>query len=176
MDIYAFTPGTTPLLVSMPIADLAAAGPAAAPDRRGAGAARHDWHVDRLYDFARGLGAGILRATHSRYVIDLNRPPTTGRSIRGEQYRAGADDLVRRRASIAPARRPTRPRSPSAWRAIGGPITSGSRPSSPPASRFDVALLFDAHSIRSVVPRFFPGRLPDLNLGSRRRPDAAPPI
>src|SRR6185295_10322101 len=32
--------------------------------------------------------------------------------------------------------------------------------------RFGVALLFDAHSIRSVVPRFFAGRLPDLNLGT----------
>ena len=34
-------------------------------------------------------------------------------------------------------------------------------------------VLWDAHSIRSVVPRFFDGRLPDLNLadcGRRRRP------
>ena len=34
-----------------------------------------DWHIERLYDFARDLGAGMLVATHSRYVIDLNRPP-----------------------------------------------------------------------------------------------------
>ena len=27
-------------------------------------------------------------------------------------------------------------------------------------------VLYDAHSIRSVVPRFFDGRLPDLNLGT----------
>ena len=29
-----------------------------------------------------------------------------------------------------------------------------------------VAVIWDAHSIRSRVPRFFEGRLPDLNLGS----------
>jgi N-formylglutamate amidohydrolase len=30
------------------------------------------------------------------------------------------------------------------------------------------AILLDAHSIRSEVPRFFDGRLPDLNLGTAR--------
>ena len=34
-----------------------------------------DWHLERLYDFADALGASVLVATHSRYVIDLNRPP-----------------------------------------------------------------------------------------------------
>ena len=29
-----------------------------------------------------------------------------------------------------------------------------------------VAVLWDAHSIRSVLPRFFEGKLPDLNLGT----------
>jgi len=34
-----------------------------------------DWFVPELYDFYRDLGASIIRATHSRYVVDLNRPP-----------------------------------------------------------------------------------------------------
>src|SRR6185369_285228 len=34
-----------------------------------------DWHLDRLYAFARELGASVLQARLSRYVIDLNRPP-----------------------------------------------------------------------------------------------------
>lgn len=29
-----------------------------------------------------------------------------------------------------------------------------------------MAVLWDAHSIRSVLPRFFEGKLPDLNLGT----------
>ena len=74
--VFRFASGNAPLLVSMPHvgielpADIAArvSAPAQAlPDT--------DWHVDRLYDFAAGLGASLLRARYSRYVIDLNRPP-----------------------------------------------------------------------------------------------------
>jgi N-formylglutamate deformylase len=32
-----------------------------------------DWYLDRLYDFLPELGISILQATHSRYVVDLNR-------------------------------------------------------------------------------------------------------
>ena len=34
-----------------------------------------DWHVARLYEFAREMGASILVPRYSRYVVDLNRPP-----------------------------------------------------------------------------------------------------
>lgn len=32
-----------------------------------------DWHLDKLYDFLTDLGITVLQATHSRYVVDLNR-------------------------------------------------------------------------------------------------------
>lgn len=32
-----------------------------------------DWHLDKLYSFLPELGITVLQATHSRYVIDLNR-------------------------------------------------------------------------------------------------------
>ncbi len=32
-----------------------------------------DWHLDQLYDFLPQLGITVLQATHSRYVVDLNR-------------------------------------------------------------------------------------------------------
>ena len=40
-----------------------------------------DWHLDQLYDFLPRLGVTMLQATHSRYVVDLNRalkPPYFG--------------------------------------------------------------------------------------------------
>ena len=40
-----------------------------------------DWHLDQLYDFLPKLGITLLQATHSRYVVDLNRslkPPYFG--------------------------------------------------------------------------------------------------
>ena len=35
-----------------------------------------DWHVEQLCAFAHDSGVTSLIATHSRYVIDLNRDPT----------------------------------------------------------------------------------------------------
>jgi N-formylglutamate deformylase len=32
-----------------------------------------DWHLDKLYDFLPELGITVLQATHSRYVVNLNR-------------------------------------------------------------------------------------------------------
>jgi N-formylglutamate deformylase len=32
-----------------------------------------DWHLDKLYDFLPDLGVTMLQATHSRYVVNLNR-------------------------------------------------------------------------------------------------------
>ena len=45
-----------------------------------------DWHVEKLYAFARDAGATLLCATHSRYVVDLNRDPS------GAALYAGADN------------------------------------------------------------------------------------
>jgi N-formylglutamate amidohydrolase len=33
-----------------------------------------DWHLDQLYRSLPALGITVLQATHSRYVVDLNRP------------------------------------------------------------------------------------------------------
>ena len=76
MDPFRFREGRTPLLVSMPHVGLHIPGDTATgmtklaltlPDT--------DWHIDQLYDFLDDLGASVIAATHSRYVIDLNRPP-----------------------------------------------------------------------------------------------------
>ena len=76
MDTYTLHRGTAPLLISLPHdgstipAELAArmtASARRAPDT--------DWHVSKLYAFARDLGASVLVPEYSRYVVDLNRPP-----------------------------------------------------------------------------------------------------
>src|SRR5262249_14013029 len=76
MELYKFRAGRAPLLVSMPHTGTHMPGGIAA---RLAPVAREvpdtDWHLERLYDFLDDLGASVLVATHSRYVVDLNRPP-----------------------------------------------------------------------------------------------------
>lgn len=40
-----------------------------------------DWYLDKLYDFLPSFGVTVIQATHSRYVVDLNRQikePTFG--------------------------------------------------------------------------------------------------
>ena len=169
MEIFRFSEGAAPLLVSIPHCGTSVSDDLAArmtpealalPDT--------DWHVDRLYDFAVGLGASVLAATHSRYVIDLNRSsdnaplypgadntglcPTTT-FAREPIYRAGQEpDAAEVSRRVGSFWRPFHERLEAEIARIRG--------------SHGFALLFDAHSIRSEVPRFFAGRLADLNLGT----------
>ncbi len=170
-DVYDFAPGTTPLLVSIPHDGRAIPDDIAA---RMTGAARAipdtDWHVRQLYDFAAALGAGVLAARYSRYVVDLNRDPDGAALYPGADnteivplatfdrepvYRPGAEpDDEETAGRIARFWRPYHRRLAAQLGAL--------------RERHGRALLFDAHSIRSVVPRFFEGRLPDFNFGTAR--------
>ena len=70
---FALHRGHTPLLISMPHvgthlpADLK---PRLVP--RALQVEDTDWHLDRLYAFARDLGASLIVPVESRIVIDLN--------------------------------------------------------------------------------------------------------
>ena len=81
--VFRLHQGTQPLLISMPHV-----GTYVPPElaKRFTPEAREvpdtDWHLERLYAFAETLGASLLIATHSRYVMDLNRPPVWRSAIR----------------------------------------------------------------------------------------------
>ena len=75
--VYDFHRGTTPLLISIPHAGTAVAGRdrAALHGHRSRRCRTPTGTCDQLYDFARDLGASIIKANYSRYVVDLNRSP-----------------------------------------------------------------------------------------------------
>ena len=173
---YRFSPGTTPLLVSCPhVGTHIPAGIAARMTDDALELADTDWHIERLYGFARGLGASMLVATHSRYVIDLNRPPDgsvlyananntelcpTTRFDLKPVYRGGqAPDEAEIKARVERYWRPYHDRLAVELKRL--------------KERFGYALLWDAHSIASDVPRFHQGKLWDLNLGSADGTSAA---
>jgi len=127
-----------------------------------------DWRVDELYDFAGSLGATVLEAHTSRYVVDLNRPPDGAPLYPGQAetelcptrlfdgspvYRPGCDpdagEVERRRTAYW---QPYHDRLEAELTRV--------------CSRHGHAILFDCHSIAPVVPRLFDGRLPALNLGT----------
>jgi len=169
MDTYSYTEGSSPLLLSLPHDGTAIPDAIAARmTETGRGVPDTDWQVSRLYGFAAAVGASILRPVYSRYVVDLNRPPdgaalypgapNTGlcptASFAGESlYQTGAepdpDEIEARRARYWQPYHKQLRETLAALRA-----------------RHGFALLWDAHSIRSRVSRLFPGRLPDLNLGT----------
>jgi N-formylglutamate amidohydrolase len=169
MELWTLVRGDAPIIVDVPHAGthvpdaiaLRLAGPAlAVPDT--------DWHVDRLYAFARSIGATLLVATHSRYVVDLNRDPS------GAALYPGADNTelcpTRTFASepiYADGETPDE-REIAARRAVYyDPYHATLKAEIDRVrARHGYAILLDAHSIRSRVPRFFEGRLPDLNLGT----------
>ena len=169
MNIFKFHKGTTPLLVSIPHCGIHVPADIEAkltPEARLL--ADTDWHVERLYDFAQGMGAGVIAATHSRYVIDLNRPPD------GAPLYPGADNTelcpttsFAREPLYNPGEAPDKDeierRVETFWRPYHDRLAAEIERL---RNAHGVALLFDAHSIRSEVPRFFEGRLSDFNLGT----------
>ncbi|MEI9904703.1 MAG: N-formylglutamate amidohydrolase [Asticcacaulis sp.] len=77
--LFDFHPGDGPLVVAAPhVGTCVPPGIAAQMNETGLLLRETDFHVHRLFDFARGLGATTLFATHSRYVVDLNRDPGGG--------------------------------------------------------------------------------------------------
>lgn len=169
MEPFRFTAGSTPLLVSIPHAGTyvspeieARLSPAAQP------LPDTDWHVDRLYDFLDDLGAARIVAGHSRYAIDLNRGPD------GKPLYPGADNT-----ELCPSATFANEPIYRDGQVLGEPEIAARRESiwrpyhdrlalalEEIKARHGIALLWEAHSIRSQVPRFFEGRLPDLNFGT----------
>lgn len=176
-ECYRLRPGTAPLLVSMPhVGTSLAPGLAERMTPAGRLLADTDWHVDRLYDFLDGLDASVISAVQSRYVIDLNRPPDgaplyPGASETGlcpitsfGQEPLYLGDAVPDAAEVS-ARR-SRYWQPYHDRLRGELARL--------RARHERVVLWDAHSIRSRVPRFFEGRLPDLNFGTAEGASADP--
>jgi len=167
--LFELRRGTAPLLISMPhtgtflpsdISVRLAPAPLKLPDT--------DWHLERLYNFVDQLGASVIIATHSRYAIDLNRPPDDASLYPGQDTTGlcPLDTFDREplyREELQPDAAEIRGRIEKYWKpyhaALQGELDCLRQ-------QYDRVVLWDAHSIRSVVPRFFQGRLPDLNLGS----------
>ncbi len=168
-DVYTYEFGQAPLLISVPHAGTLI------PDAIRAGMSESanslpdtDWFVDRLYDFTSRMGIGMIVGRYSRYVIDLNRSPQGEKLYPGRAetelcpttlfdgtplYPSGqfpdALEIERRRRLY--------------WQPYHDQLR---RELNRLRGQHNRVLLWDAHSIRSQVPRLFDGKLPDLNFGT----------
>jgi len=177
--LYDNLPGKLPLLISFPHSgtyvppELAARLTPEALDLPDT-----DWFVPELYDFHREFGASVICATHTRYVVDLNRPPDGAplypgqrettvcptESFDGERlYREGAE----------PTSGEVAERLQRYWRPYHDKVSELMQDM---VRRHGRCLLWDAHSIHSTVPGLFKGRLPDLNVGTADGRSCSPEI
>jgi N-formylglutamate deformylase len=179
MEVYRYREGRAPLVVSMPhtgthvpewLAPRLSSAARSLPDT--------DWHLERLYDFLDDLGASVLVATHSRYVVDLNRPPNNANLYPGQDTTSIVPlDTFHREPLYLPGFPPSveevGQRIETYWRPYHQRLRQALEETK---ARHGYALLWDAHSIFSVLPRFFRGKLTDFNLGTADGKSCAPGI
>lgn len=124
-----------------------------------------DWHVDRLYD---GLlaGATTVRAVFHRYVIDANRDPD-GISLYPGQNTTDLIPLTDFDGAPIWTRAPNDRAIKARLDAFHTPYH---RALAAQLARVKAihgfAILYDCHSIRSVIAHLFDGVLPDFNIGT----------
>lgn len=170
--------GDAPLLVSLPHTGTGLAG----LDERFVSPwlARRDtdWWIDQLYDFAADLGATVVRTGISRSVIDVNRDPSGVSLYPGQNttelcptttfdddalYKPGqepkAAEIAERRVNYFEPYHAALSAEIARLRALHPHI-----------------VLYDCHSIRSVLPHLFEGELPVFNLGTNDGNSADPEL
>ena len=179
METFQLVKGRLPLLVSMPHT-----GTNLPEDIRacmtpeGQEVPDTDWHIDRLYDFARTVGASVLTPLYSRYVVDLNRP-ADDRDLYPGQVKTGLCPVETFSGAkiylpgMEPDQAEHRRRVDTYWTPYHDALQ---QELARLKKEHGYAVLYDAHSIRSEVPRLFKGRLPDLNLGTNNGQSCADSI
>lgn len=168
MEVFTFRAARRPVLVSLP--HVGTALPEGFAERlvpEAQGLPDTDWHLPQLYDFLEEMGVGLIQARFSRYVVDLNRPSNDTPLYAGATTGLCPTTLFHGAPLYVPGAEPdaaeVAERVARYWAPYHQAIeTEMTRL----RGQFGRAVLFDAHSIRSVVPRLFDGRLPDLNLGT----------
>ena len=168
MNLFTLRRGEAPLILSMPhggteipeeFAGCFVSGWLARKDA--------DWHIPALYAFAESLDATIIAANISRTVIDLNRDPS-GASLYPGQTTTG----------LCPAEtfdgEPLYVSAPLGTAEIEQRLDCYFRPYHAALegeiarlrTKHENIVLYDCHSIRSRIPRLFPGELPQFNIGT----------
>lgn len=135
-----------------------------------------DWHVDRLYDFAGELGATIVATSISRSVVDVNRDPSGASLYPGQATTElcpttnfDGEPLWRQAPDEAEIARRVHAYFRPYHAALKSEIARL-------RAMHPAIVLYEAHSIRSRVPRLFEGELPQFNIGTNSGQSCAPAL
>ncbi len=175
--VFDFRPGKLPVLVSIPHAGTELPAEIAASMTESARRLPDtDWFVDRLYELPVLRETSLIVARTSRYVIDLNRPPSN-ESLYPGQNTTGLCPLIQfdgtplYREGTEPTAEEITSRIKGYWQPYHEQIRAELTRLRNEHAR---VLIFDAHSIASQVPRLFSGVLPDFNFGTNHGATCSP--
>ncbi|MCU4179199.1 N-formylglutamate deformylase [Bosea sp. BH3] len=176
-NTVSVTRGSSPLILSMPHPGTGLPPEiAAALNERGRLVEDTDWHMRQLYGFTERLAPTVVEAQLSRFVIDLNRDPSGVSLYPGQAttelvptttfdgapiWQATLDgaEIERRKAAYF---QPYHDALSAEIARVKG--------------EHGYCVLWDCHSIKSVIPRLFAGTLPTLNLGTNSGASCAPSV
>lgn len=171
MNVFEIAEGASPLIVSIPHAGTFI--PDEIKSQMTSQALRTpdtDWHIPRLYDFAAAMDATVISANYSRFVIDLNRPPDNATLYPGQikfslcpEETVEGDRIYKDGFMLSATEE--NGRLEKYWHPYHDELA---RQIERVKNNHGYALLYDAHSIKSVCPRLFEGILPDINIGTNK--------
>jgi len=127
-----------------------------------------DWWVDRLYAFASDLDATLIATAISRTVIDVNRDPHSRSLYPGLATTELVPTTTFDGAPLYDANRVPGTQEQARRRNLYfDPYHAALREEIARLRQVHSSIvLYDAHSIRSHIPRLFDGTLPQFNIGT----------
>jgi N-formylglutamate deformylase len=134
-----------------------------------------DLLISEVFAFT-GLSCSVIKALYSRHVIDLNRP-ATGEALYANQAETELCPTTTfdRLPIYLPEQQPDpaeiKRRIEYYWQPYHQQLQALIELA---VKQHGFCLLIDAHSIDQEVPRFFSGRLPDINVGTYSGASCAP--
>lgn len=168
-DVFKLKRGNSKLLVSMPhVGTQLPRSLIARMTKQAINLPDTDWFLEELYDFLDELDVTVIAANYSRYVVDLNRSANDislypGSNVTGLcPTDTFSQDLIYEN-EISLNTTEITDRLDKFWYPYHDALAS--EIARIKAIHGDV-IVWEAHSIRSEVPRFFDGELPQLNLGT----------
>ena len=137
-----------------------------------------DWSLEKLYDFAKGLGATTVYTRLSRSMIDVNRDPSGNSLYPGQTTTelcptTDFDGNPLYKKGRAPDATEIARRLDTYFRPYHAALAAQIDRLK---SEHKTVVLWDAHSIRSRVPRLFDGELPHLNFGTNDGASCSPAL
>jgi N-formylglutamate amidohydrolase len=168
MEVFDFKEGNTPVIISIPHSGtLLPYNIATKITNRGLALTDTDYFVKRLYNFATKMGASILSANYSRYVVDLNR--CAQKDIIKNNYVTEVvptltfDNHKIYKEDMEPSLENKEARIEGYWKPYHAALAEKIKETK---EKYGIAVVIDAHSIAQYIPLITEEEVANFSLGT----------